>query len=55
MKNYGPNVTIPRTVLLKDILRQAPQFLSSWRRLKWRARRHEVSGAALVLVEFTAP
>lgn len=53
LQTHGPNVDVPRTALLKDLLRHAPQFLAGWRRLARRARRHENSGADLILVEFT--
>ena len=52
---HGPNVFVPRSVLLKDLLRHAPSFLSHWRRRAARARRHELRGADLILVEFTVP
>ena len=53
LKAYGPNVKVPRAVLLKDLLLHAPSFLASWRRLSQRARNHDNNGADLVLVEFT--
>ena len=52
---HGPNVFVPREVLLKDLLRHGPRFLAHWWRLAARARRHELRGADLILVEFTVP
>lgn len=55
LKTYGPNVAVPRAVLLKDLLRHAPQFLSGWQKLSQRSARHENGGSDLILVEFTVP
>jgi SAM-dependent methyltransferase len=55
LQRYGPNVKVPRAVLLKDLLLRAPQFLASWRQMNQRARSHENGGTDLILVEFTAP
>lgn len=53
LKAYGPNASVPRMALLKDLLFCAPQFFAGWRRLSRRARSHENGGANLILVEFT--
>jgi SAM-dependent methyltransferase len=55
LKTYGPNVSVPRATLLKDLCLRAPQFISDWRALCRRARTHEIGGGDLVLVEFTVP
>lgn len=55
LKNYGPNVTVPRAVLLKDLLAGAPRFFADWRKLSQRAARHDNNGADLILVEYTMP
>jgi SAM-dependent methyltransferase len=55
LKAYGPNVDVPRAVLLKDLLFHAPQFLAGWRRLRERARSHEIGGADVILIELTNP
>jgi hypothetical protein len=55
LKNYGPNVEISRTKLLKDILLQAPSFCADWRKLARRAARHDNGGCDLILVELTVP
>jgi len=55
LKTYGPNVSLPNTSLLKDLLLCAPHFLAGWRQLSLRARNHDNGGADLILVEFTTP
>ena len=55
LKHYGPNVSISRASLIKNLLRHTSQFFASWRQLCQRARHHEIGGADLILVEFTAP
>jgi SAM-dependent methyltransferase len=55
LKNYGANINLSQATLMKDILLSAPSFLGSWRRLMQRAARHEIGGADLILIEFTAP
>jgi SAM-dependent methyltransferase len=55
LQTYGPNVNVPRTTLLKDLLFCAPQFFAGWRQLSQRARNHENGGADSILVEFTVP
>jgi SAM-dependent methyltransferase len=55
LKTYGPNVKVPRAVLLKDLLLRAQPFLAAWRQMRQRARGHENGGTDLILVEFTAP
>jgi len=55
LKTYGPNVPVPRATLMKDLLLHAPQFFTDWIKLGARARGHELGGADLILVEFTAP
>jgi len=55
LKTYGPNVKVSRATLLKDLLLRSPQFVSDWQKLSRRARRHEIGGGDLILVEFTVP
>lgn len=55
LQRYGPNVRVPRAVLMKDLLLRAPQFLAGWHQMRQRARSHENGGTDLILVEFTAP
>jgi len=55
LKTYGANVAVSRHVLLKDILLNARQVFSDWRWLQLRIQAHELGGADLILVEFTAP
>ncbi len=55
LQTYGPNVQVARPVLLKDLLRRAPQFLAGWRQLRQRARQQENGGSDSILVEFTVP
>jgi SAM-dependent methyltransferase len=53
LKTHGPNVNVPRLVLLKDLLFRAPKFFDGWRRLSKRSRSHENGGADLILIELT--
>jgi hypothetical protein len=53
--HYGPNVPVPRTVLIGDLVRHLGQFLAEWQRLGKRARHHETGGADLILVQFDVP
>ena len=46
---------VPRATLLKDLLLHLPQFISDWKKLRARARRHGLGGSDLILVEFTVP
>jgi 2-polyprenyl-3-methyl-5-hydroxy-6-metoxy-1,4-benzoquinol methylase len=55
LKTYGPNVTVSKAVLLRDLLFHAPLFLADWYKMEKRARNHPLRGADLILVEFTAP
>jgi SAM-dependent methyltransferase len=55
LKTYGPNVNVPRPTLLKDLLLHGPRVVSDWIKLRARARRHELAGSDLILVEFTIP
>lgn len=55
LKNYGANVEISRLVLLQDIALHAGQVWADWRWLCRRAAGHDLGGADLILVEFTAP
>ena len=54
LKTYGPNKSVPQTILLKDLILRAPQLLSDWGELRKRSRTHANGGSDLVLVEFTA-
>lgn len=55
LKTHGPNVRVSRGTLLRDLLLRAPRFLSAWLHFRARARRHELGGSDLILVEFTVP
>lgn len=55
LNHFGPHAKVSKPVRFKKLLRQLPQFLSHWRRLKSRVRQHDAGGADLVLVEFRVP
>jgi SAM-dependent methyltransferase len=55
LKIYGPNVSIRRSTLIKDLLLYLPMFLAEWKQLSQRTKHHENGGSDVILVELTAP
>jgi len=53
LRKYGPHVKGSRWAVLGNLFEQAPQFMALWWRLMQRSRRHVLSGADSILIEFS--
>lgn len=54
LKQYGPNCSVSRAKLLKDLTGRLPSFLRLYRKQMERTRTSPVGGADTILVELTA-